>query len=58
MTQVVQIKNEQIFEQSPVLIGSEAKNPLPISSKQCYPKLALLEYSIKDHKYVGCSKTL
>ncbi|MFB5647349.1 MAG: hypothetical protein ACE5RO_04315 [Candidatus Nitrosomaritimum yanchengensis] len=41
MTQVVQINNEQIFEQSPVLIGSEAKNPLPINSKKYCKELTL-----------------
>jgi hypothetical protein len=50
MTQVVQIKNEQTFEQSSVLIGSEAKNPLPICSKQYYLKLALSEYPTKGTK--------
>ena len=51
MTQVVQIKYEQTYEQSPVLIGSEAKNPLPINSKQCCPKMEFLEYQTKHHKY-------
>ncbi|MGD2106933.1 MAG: hypothetical protein PVH93_04930 [Nitrosopumilaceae archaeon] len=41
MTQVVQKNNGQTFEQSPVLIGSEAKNPLPISSRQCNTGMTL-----------------
>ena len=53
MTKIVQIKNEQIFERSSVRNGSEAKNPLPINSKQLYSKLFLLEFFTKKNKNVG-----